>query len=89
MVQYDGGFIRSSDGDQLYPAFLDDLLYASVITGDAQPGEARNAYVSPSTLWSMATGEPTDAPDDIEVRGWYLLTIIDGKVVAAEGVVIP
>lgn len=89
VVQYDGGFIRSSDGDQLYPAFLDDLLYASVITGDAQPGEARNAYVSPSTLWSMATGEPTDAPDDIEVRGWYLLTIIDGKVVAAEGVVIP
>lgn len=87
VVQYDGGFIRSSDGDQLYPAFVEDLLYASVIAGDAEPGEVRNAYVSPSTLWSVANGDP--APDGIEIRGWYLLTVIDGKVVAAEGVVTP
>lgn len=87
VVQYDGGFIRSSDGDQLYPAFVEDLLYASVITGDAEPGEVKNAYVSPTTLWSVANGDP--APEGIEVRGWYLLTVIDGKVVAAEGVVTP
>jgi len=87
VVQYDGEFIRSSDGDQLYPAFLEDLLYASVVTGDAEPGEARNAYVAPTTLWAIANGE--SAPADIEVRGWYLLTIVDGKVVGAEGVVTP
>lgn len=83
VVQYDGGFIRSSDGDQLYPAFLEDLLYASVVTGDAEPGEARNAYVAPTTLWAIANGDSAKA--DIEVRGWYLLTIIDGRVIAAEG----
>ena len=87
VVQYDGEFIRSSDGDQLYPAFLEDLLYASVVTGDAEPGEARNAYLAPTTLWAIANGE--SAPADIEVRGWYLLTIVDGKVVGAEGVVTP
>lgn len=87
VIQYDGEFIRSSDGDQLYPAFLEDLLYASVVTDDAEPGEARNAYVAPTTLWAIANGE--SAPADIEVRGWYLLTIVDGKVVGAEGVVTP
>ena len=87
VVQYDGGFIRSSDGDQLYPAFVEDLLYASVIAGDAEPGDVKNAYVSPSTLWSVANGDP--APEGIDVRGWYLLTVIDGRVVAAEGVVTP
>jgi len=87
VVQYDGEFIRSSDGDQLYPAFLEDLLYASVVTGDAEPGEARNAYVAPTTLWAIANGDSAKA--DIEVRGWYLLTIVDGKVVGAEGVVTP
>lgn len=84
VVQYDGTFIRSSDGDQLYPAFVEDLLYASVVTGDGEPGDGRNAYVSPSTLWSVANGD--SAPAGIDVRGWYLLTIVDGKVVAAEGV---
>jgi len=87
VVQYDGEFIRSSDGDQLYPAFLEDLLYASVVTGDAEPGDARNAYVAPTTLWAIANGDSAKA--DIEVRGWYLLTIVDGKVVGAEGVVTP
>lgn len=83
VVQVDGGLVRASDGDQLYPAYLDDLLYASVVIGDAEPGEVRNTYVSPTTLWSIANGE--SAPDDIEVRTWYVLTVIDGKVVAAEG----
>jgi len=83
VVQFDGELIRSSDGDQLYPAFLDDLLFASVSVGDDEPGEARNAYVSPSTLWNIADGEA--APEGIEVRAWYLLTIIDGRVIAAEG----
>lgn len=87
VIQYDGGVIRSSDGDQLYPAFLEDLLYASVSTGVAEPGEARNAYVAPTTLWAIANGD--SATTDIEARGWYLLTIIDGKVVAAEGAVAP
>ena len=87
VIQYDGEFIRSSDGDQLYPAYLEDLLYTSVVTGDAEPGDTRNAYVAPTTLWAIANGDTVAT--DIEVRGWYLLTIIDGKVMAAEGAVAP
>jgi hypothetical protein len=87
VVQFDGGLVRESEGDQLYPAFIEDLLYASVVTDDSEPGEARNAYVSSETLWNLANGE--QAPDGIDVRGWYLLTIIEGHVVAAEGAVTP
>lgn len=81
------GITRVAGGDQLYPAYLDDLLYTSVFLYPTDDGTLRDAFVAPTRLWEIVqTGEEVaDSP----IRSWYLLTIIDGKVIAAEGVYTP
>jgi len=74
---------------RLYPAFVNDILFVSLHWSDGPTGQ--NASVSPATFWSLVDSgvESVDLPDaggSATVRGLFLLTIIDGLVVAVEGV---
>jgi len=83
----DYGLTRASQGDQLYPAYLDDLLYTTANTFPDADGTLHNAFVSPSRLWELVDSGETVT--NYPIRGWYLLTVIEGKVVAAEGITTP
>lgn len=83
----DYGLTRASQGDQLYPAYLDDLLYTTANTFPDADGTLHNAFVSPSRLWELVDSGETVA--NYPIRTWYLLTVIEGKVVAAEGITTP
>ena len=83
---------------QLYPSYLGDLLYVSfAVYGSTGP--ATNMAVSPSTFWSLlAAGEPSSVtipngepePASVGIAGSpFLLTIVDGAIIAAEGVWVP
>lgn len=90
-------------GTQLYPSFLSDLLYVSFAVYGNVDSES-NVAVVPATFWSLlAAGEgaadvpvlvtiPTGEPEPPSVpiaNSPFLLTIIDGTIIAAEGVWIP
>ena len=81
------GITRVADGEQLYPAYLDDVLYSSVTLFPEADGTLRSAFVSPGRLWDIVNTNEEVA--DTPIRTWYLLTIIEGKVIAAEGIYTP
>lgn len=81
------GITRVTDGDQLYPAFLEDLLFTSVTTFPEPSGTLRNQFVSPARLWEVV--DTNEAVPEVLIQTWYLLTVIDGKVIAAEGIFTP
>jgi len=76
-----------ADGDQLYPAYLDEVLFSSVTLFPEADGTLRSAFVSPGRLWEIVNTNEEVA--DTPIRTWYLLTIIEGKVIAAEGIYTP
>lgn len=83
-----------SDGQQLYPGYLDDLLFVSMaITPD------RNTAVVPATFWNLTNGGLPSLVDVPSVNGEqeqaflvgspFLVTVVDGKIIAVEGVWVP
>lgn len=90
--------VLDTAGTQLYPAFLGDLLFISLaVYGDVYTES--NTAVAPSTYWSLlAAGQPvtvtipTGEPQPPEVAiadSPFLLTVVDGTIIAAEGIWIP
>lgn len=90
--------VLDTPGPQLYPSFLGDLLFVSLaVYGDVYTES--NTAVAPSTYWSLLaagqpvtvtipTGEP-DPPDVAIADSPFLLTVVGGTVIAAEGIWIP
>jgi hypothetical protein len=90
--------VLDTAGSQLYPSFLGDLLFVSLaVYGDVY--SESNSAVAPSTFWSLLaagrpvtvtipTGEP-DPPNVAIADSPYLLTVVGGTVIAAEGIWIP
>jgi hypothetical protein len=90
-------------GTQLYPSYLGDLLFVSFAVYGNTFSES-NVAVVPPTFWSLlAAGEsnaeetvmvtiPNGEPDPPSVpiaNSPFLLTIVDGTIIAAEGIWIP
>lgn len=86
--------ITPNDGRQLYPSFLDELLFVSMaITPD------RNTAVVPATFWNLMNGGlpafvdvPSNTGEQEQaflVGSPFLVTIVDGKVIAVEGIWVP
>lgn len=86
--------VTPGDGEQLYPSFLDELLFVSMaITPD------RNTAVVPATFWTLMNGglpAVVDVPSDTGeqeqaflVGSPFLVTIVDGTIIAVEGVWVP
>lgn len=90
--------VLETSGSQLYPSYLSDLLFVSLAVYGDQYSES-NLAVVPATYWSLlAAGQPVTVtvpngePEPPEVAiadSPFLLTIVDGTIVAAEGVWIP
>lgn len=95
--------VVDTSGTQLYPSYLGDLLFVSFAIYGNTYSES-NVAVVPPTFWSLlAAGEsnageavmvtiPNGEPDPPSVpiaNSPFLLTIIDGTIIAAEGVWIP
>lgn len=90
--------VLDTPGSQLYPGFLGDLLFVSLaVYGDVYTES--NTAVAPSTYWSLLaagqpvtvtipTGEP-DPPNVAIADSPFLLTVVGGTVIAAEGIWIP
>lgn len=79
----------STESPRLYPAFVNDVLFVSLSWTDGPTGQ--NASVTPSTYWTLVDSgvesvDLAEAGGSARVRGIVLLTIIDGLVVAVEGV---
>lgn len=83
---------------QLYPSYLTDLLFVSLaVYGDVYT--ETNLAVVPGTFWSLlAAGQPVsvtvpngepEPPNVAIANSPFLLTIVDGAIIAAEGVWIP
>lgn len=90
--------VVESAGSQLYPSYLGDLLFVSLaVYGDAY--SQSNLAVVPATFWSLlAAGQPVmvtvpngdpEPPNVAIANSPFLLTIVDGTIIAAEGVWIP
>lgn len=86
--------VAPQSGEQTYPSFLSDLLFVSMaITPD------RNTAVTPATFWSLMNGGlpplvtvPTESGEQESaflVNSPFLLTIVDGTIIAAEGIWVP
>ncbi|MFM7870373.1 MAG: hypothetical protein ACKPBG_01655, partial [Actinomycetota bacterium] len=86
--------VTPSDGPQLYPGFLEELLFVSMaITPD------RNTAVVPATYWNLMNGGlpalvdvPSDSGDQQQaflVGSPFLVTIVDGVIIAVEGIWVP
>lgn len=90
--------VLDTTGSQLYPSFLGDLLFVSLaVYGDVY--SESNTAVAPSTYWSLLaagqpvtvtipTGEP-DPPNVAIADSPFLLTVVGGTIIAAEGIWIP
>lgn len=90
--------VLDTPGPQLYPSFLGDLLFVSLaVYGDVYTES--NSAVAPSTYWSLLaagrpvtvtipTGEP-DPPNAAIADSPFLLTVVGGTIIAAEGIWIP
>ena len=79
----------STGTPRLYPAFVNDILFVSLQWSDGPAGQ--NASVTSATFWTLVdsgvdTVNLADIGGTATVRGVYLITIVDGLVVAAEGV---
>jgi len=89
-VNFDVLDSAASTGDpRLYPAFVNDLLFVSLRWIDGPTGQ--NASVTPATFWTLVesgveTIDLAERGGRAEVRSLFLITVIDGVVVAAEGV---
>ena len=90
--------VLDTAGTQLYPAFLGDLLFISLaVYGDVYTES--NTAVAPSTYWSLlAAGQPVTVtipngepqPPEVAIADSpFLLTVVDGTIIAAEGIWIP
>ena len=90
--------VVDTSGAQLYPSFLGDLLFVSLaVYGDTYT--ETNLAVVPATYWSLlAAGGPVTVtvpngepqPPDVAIADSpFLLTIVDGTIIAAEGIWIP
>lgn len=90
--------VLATAGTQLYPSYLEDLLYVSLAVYGGE-GTSNNVAVVPATYWSLLaagspvtvtipTGEP-EPPNVAIADSPFLLTIVGGTVIAAEGVWIP
>lgn len=90
--------VVETSGTQLYPSYLADLLFVSfsiIERSDSLSGVA----VVPSTFWSLlASGEPVsvtvpmndpEPPSVAIANSPFLLTIVDGAIIAAQGIWIP
>lgn len=86
--------IAPEDGRQLYPGFLDDLLFvAMAITPD------RSTAVVPATFWNLMNGGlpalvdvPSETGEQAQaflVGSPFLVTVVDGKIIALEGIWVP
>lgn len=86
--------ISPSDGPQLYPGFLEELLFVSMaITPD------RSTAVVPATYWNLMNGGlpalvdvPSENGDEQQaflVGSPFLVTIVDGVIIAVEGIWVP
>lgn len=86
--------ITPQSGQQLYPSFLSDLLFVSMAI---TPQE--NTAVIPATFWNLMNGGlpssvpiPNESGDQILAKlvgSPFLLTIVDGAIIAAEGIWVP
>jgi hypothetical protein len=89
--------ITPQSGQQLYPSFLSDLLFVSMAVLESAGTE--NTAVVPASFWSlMNAGLPTtvaipsdsnDQKSALLVNTPFLLTIVDGAIIAAEGIWVP
>lgn len=89
--------ITPQSGQQLYPSFLSDLLFVSMAVLEGAGTE--NTAVVPASFWSlMNAGLPTtvaipsdsnDQKSALLVNTPFLLTIVDGAIIAAEGIWVP
>lgn len=89
--------VTPQSGQQLYPSFLSDLLFVSMAVLEGAGTE--NTAVVPASFWSlMNAGLPTtvaipsdsnDQKSALLVNSPFLLTIVDGAIIAAEGVWVP
>ena len=81
-------------GQQLYPGFLEELLFVSMaITPD------RSTAVVPATFWNLMNGGLpafVDVPSEdgsnetaFLVGSPFLVTIVDGAIIAVEGIWVP
>jgi hypothetical protein len=82
--------IETADGPT-YPAFVSDMIFTSVRVDARSADHPGSASLQPERLWQLlADGASTVAvpeSDDIVVLdGPYLLTVVDGSVIAAEGI---
>lgn len=95
--------VLGTKGSQLYPSFLEDLLFVSLAVYDdaysTSNNVATNMAVVPATYWSLLdAGQPItvtvpngdpEPPNVAIAESPFLLTIVDGAIIAAEGVWIP
>lgn len=93
--------VVATSASQLYPSYLSDLLFVSlaVYATGPQGGSEQNMAVVPATFWSLlAAGQPVtvtvpngdpEPPNVALADSPFLLTIVDGAIIAAEGVWIP
>ena len=90
--------VVDTSGSQLYPSYLADLLFVSFSVIEKSDSLSSVAVV-PSTFWSLlASGEPVsvtvpmndpDPPSVAIANSPFLLTIVDGAIIAAQGIWIP
>lgn len=96
-LQEDSRFISWRIGSQrgpAYPALIEYLVYASLAVDARRADHPGSVAVLPETLWQLiASGQDTqlvpDSDDVMIIQGPYILTVNDGRVVAAEGIRIP
>jgi len=89
--------VTPQNGEQLYPSFLSELLFVSMAVLESAGTE--NTAVIPASFWSlMNAGLPTtvaipsesnDQKSALLVNTPFLLTIVDGAIIAAEGIWVP
>lgn len=86
--------VTPANGEQLYPGLSEDLIFVSLAVTPE-----RNTALVPATFWNLLnTGLPNvvDIPNEsgesltAQLAGTpFLLTIVDGKVIAVEGIWVP
>ena len=82
--------IGSPDGPT-YPAFVSTMIFASVRVDARRTDHPGSASLQPERFWQLlADGGSTQAipeSDDVVILdGPYLLTVVEGSVIAAEGI---
>lgn len=82
--------IGSPDGPT-YPAFVSTMIFTSVRVDARRADHPGSASLQPERFWQLlADGGSTQAvpeSDDVVILdGPYLLTVVDGSVIAAEGI---